>query len=404
MGSPELGVLVLKAEVVSTEAFFLAMRNAHSEDGFTLIELVPRARPTFRSPTSGWFVRYGGAYPRLRAQSIRSPPPVMDDEVDTPPLSGRGLEEQGEPLSQVTVPRAWWVRRASSRRTRLVSLRLAAVALLGVGLFVISYVLAVRTVSGQALGNAALAGRGVILARGTIGAEGILAPIGVVSLGAGIIVLMAIAVVRRRPRLALATAVMVGATSLISELFKSLVLPRQNLVSAATYYQHNSFPSGHATAALAVAAGLIMVSPRRLRGTVGIVGAIYASLVGYSTLLSGWHRPSDVAGSATLVLAFAAMSAAALVWWRGSGSSLPPVPRQGPPLAAVALLSAGVGLLLAGLLGLAGPLEALSARLSLTGPLEDASFIAMSTASIGASLLSLGLLVLGLHGVQLDAP
>lgn len=299
---------------------------------------------------------------------------------------------------------AWWERRPSSRADRLVVLRLAGLALVGAALFMVTCVLAVRTVGGQVLGNAALAGRRVILERGTNGAESILEPIGIASLTAGVIVLMAIAAARRRPRLAMVVALTIGAAILLSKSLKQVILPRRALATAAIYHQHNSFPSGHTTAAVAVGVGLIMVSSRRLRGTAGILGAIYAALVGYSTLFSGWHRPSDVAGSAALVLAVAALSSALLVWWRGSGSSQASGSEMGPPLAAVVLLSAGVALLLAGLLGLAGPLEAISANQLLTEPLEDASFLAMSTASIGVSFLSAGLLVLGLHGVQLDPP
>jgi len=285
-----------------------------------------------------------------------------------------------------------------------VVLRLASCACVGASLFVVIYLLAVRTVRGQAMGNAALAGQRVVLERGTDGAKQILETLGAASLAAGIVALMAIAIARRRPRLALATAFMVGASLIASELLKHVFLPRPQLVGVATYYQHNTFPSGHSTAAAAVAAGLVMVVPRRIRGAFGIVGALYAAVVAHSTLVSGWHRPSDVAGSAAIVLAVAAGTSAGLVWWRGSG--LPPRGDRtfGSPLAAVALIAAGVALMLAGVLGAAGPVEALSTGLPLTQPLEDASFIAMSTANIGVNLVAVGLLVLGLHGVRLDAP
>ena len=269
-------------------------------------------------------------------------------------------------------------------------------------LFVVIYELAVRTTSGQTLGNAALAGQRVVLEQGAKGAERILRSLGVVSVAAGTLILMTIALVRRRPRLALVTALTVAGSLLVSELMKQLILDRPDLLGSATYHRHNTFPSGHATAAVAVAAGLVMVAPRRLQGKVGIAGAIYAAAVAYSTLFTGWHRPSDVAGSAAIVLAVGAAAAAVLVWWRGSGRRQDVDPKVGSPLAAVSLMSAGLALILAGLLGLAGPLEAIGSGLPLTEALEDASFVAMSTASIGVSSLSIALLVLGLHGAQLD--
>jgi len=298
----------------------------------------------------------------------------------------------------------WWARRRLYREDRVVVFRLVSLALVGMSLFVIVYMLAVRTVRGQALGNAALAGQRVVLQLGTEGAKQILETLGAASLAVGILALMAIAIVRRRPRLALATAFTVGASLLSSELLKDAILPRPDLAEAASYYHHNTFPSGHATAAAAVAAGMVMVVPRRIRGTVGIVGAIYAAVVGHSTLVSGWHRPSDVAGSAAIVLAVAATTSAGLVWWRGSGLDADRDAAFGSPLAAVALIAAGVALMLAGVIGAAGPVEALSTWRPLTEPLEDASFIAMSTANIGANLAAVGLLVLGLHGVYLDPP
>jgi hypothetical protein len=76
----------------------------------------------------------------------------------------------------------------------------------------------------------------------------------------------------------------------------------------------------------------------------------------------------------------------------------------GSPIAATALLSAGTALILAGFLGLAGPIEALGSGRLLTEPLEDASFLAMATASIGMTFFTMALLMFSLHGVELDAP
>jgi membrane-associated phospholipid phosphatase len=299
---------------------------------------------------------------------------------------------------------SWWARREISRADLALVLRLTAVSLVGALLFLAFYWLAVRTSRGQTLGNAALAGQRVVLARGARGAERILESLGVVSLAAGTLVLMAVALVRGRPRLALVTALTVFGSLLVSELMKQVILERPDLVGSPTYHRHNSFPSGHATAAAAVAAGLVMVAPHRARGKVGIVGAVYAAGVAYSTLFSGWHRPSDVAGSAAIVLAVSAAAAGVLVWWRGSHRTRDVESQVGSPLAAVALTSAGLVLILAGFLGLTGPLEALGSGLPFSEPLEDASFIAMSTVGVGVSFLSTALLVLGLHGVQFDPP
>lgn len=296
----------------------------------------------------------------------------------------------------------WWARREIDRDDTRQILTLSVVSLIGASLFLIVYALSVRTTKGQMLGNAALAGQRVVLEQGAQRAERILQSLGNLSLAVGTLVLMSVAFLRRRPRLALVTALTVVGSVVVSELMKLVILERPDLVGTALYHRHNSFPSGHATAAAAVAAGLVMVAPSRARGKVGIVGAIYAAVVAYSTLFSGWHRPSDVAGSAVIVLTVGAGAAALLVWWRGSSETPRREQQVGSPLAAASLLTAGLGLILAGLLGLIGPLEALGSGLPLTEPLEDASFIAMSTAGIGSGFLSVALLVLGLGGVELD--
>jgi membrane-associated phospholipid phosphatase len=204
--------------------------------------------------------------------------------------------------------------RRSSRSDAAVVLGLTAVSLAGCTLFVAVYALAVRTARGQLLGNAALAGQRVVLERGTTGAEGILRSISFVSLAAGTLTLMIVALLRRRPRLALAAAATVIGSVLVAISLKSLLLDRPSLIHPSAYPLHNSFPSGHATAAAAVAAGLVLVAPSRLRGKIGVIGALYAAAVGYATVVAGWHRPSDVAGSSALVLAVAAAASAWLVW------------------------------------------------------------------------------------------
>jgi hypothetical protein len=69
--------------------------------------------------------------------------------------------------------------------------------------------------------------------------------------------------------------------------------------------QRNTFPSGHATAATAIAVGAILVSPLRVRWLVVPLAAGYAALVGHATQIAGWHRLSDAIGGVLLVLAVA---------------------------------------------------------------------------------------------------
>ncbi len=86
-----------------------------------------------------------------------------------------------------------------------------------------------------------------------------------------------------------------------TQLLKHLILDRPDLnISAAT---SNSFPSGHTTFAAAAMMSLFLVSPVARRPLVAVLGWAYAAVAGASTLVLGWHRPSDVV-AAYLVAAF----------------------------------------------------------------------------------------------------
>ena len=77
----------------------------------------------------------------------------------------------------------------------------------------------------------------------------------------------------------------------------------------------NSAPSGHTILAAAAGIALLCVVPRAWRALTGVIGAVFALLVGASVVVGKWHRPTDVvmalciAGAmAMLTLAFARTS------------------------------------------------------------------------------------------------
>jgi membrane-associated phospholipid phosphatase len=115
-----------------------------------------------------------------------------------------------------------------------------------------------------------------------------------------------IAIVRRRWLLALEVAVLVAGSNLTTQILKDSVFYRDTesvLVGPAG----NSLPSGHTTVAASVAAALVLVVPRSLRPLVAVVGAGYTALTGVSTMVGGWHRPSDVVAAICVVVAWAGL-------------------------------------------------------------------------------------------------
>jgi membrane-associated phospholipid phosphatase len=122
-----------------------------------------------------------------------------------------------------------------------------------------------------------------------------------------------IALVRRRPRLAvLAGAVLVGANVTTQLLKLSLAEARPVESPAGAHVTLQSWPSGHATASMTVALCLIAVSPARLRPLAAVIGGFAALGVMCSVLVLGWHLPSDVLGGFCVAAAWA-MAALAIL-------------------------------------------------------------------------------------------
>ena len=74
------------------------------------------------------------------------------------------------------------------------------------------------------------------------------------------------------------------------------------------------FPSGHATASMALALCAILVASPQVRAYVALLGAAFAIAVSYSFLSLGWHYPSDVLGGYLVAAAWTSAVVATLRW------------------------------------------------------------------------------------------
>jgi membrane-associated phospholipid phosphatase len=125
----------------------------------------------------------------------------------------------------------------------------------------------------------------------------------VVSAVVGILVAFAVCLVRRRQILTIRVAVFaIGATA-TTQILKYAVYDRPHFGDGSST---NSLPSGHTTAAATMAACLLIVVPRRWRPTVAGLGCVWASAAGVSTMIGGWHRPSDIVAALLVVTAWGA--------------------------------------------------------------------------------------------------
>ena len=125
------------------------------------------------------------------------------------------------------------------------------------------------------------------------------------------VALVAVALARERPRVALAVAAVMALAPLTSETLKPL-LAHPHVHVGTVHIGAASWPSGHSTAALALVLSAVLVAPPRLRALVASIGAVYAVAVGCALLILAWHMPSDVLGGYLVAAFWTALAVAAL--------------------------------------------------------------------------------------------
>ena len=123
--------------------------------------------------------------------------------------------------------------------------------------------------------------------------------------------LVLIALRRERPRVAAAVVGLMSLAPLCSEVLKR-VLAHPHVSVGWTHIGAASFPSGHATAATALALSVALVSPARLRPLVATCGAAFMLVIGIALLIREWHLPSDVLGGYLMGVLWAALAVAAV--------------------------------------------------------------------------------------------
>lgn len=130
--------------------------------------------------------------------------------------------------------------------------------------------------------------------------------------------LVLFAFARSRPRVALAVVGVLTLAPLSAELLKRL-LAHPHVTIGFTHIGAASWPSGHATAATALALSAVLVTPRRLRPAALLAALAFMAAVGVALLIREWHLPSDVLGGYLMgtlwtLLALAALRGAERRW------------------------------------------------------------------------------------------
>ena len=122
-------------------------------------------------------------------------------------------------------------------------------------------------------------------------------------------VLVLVALARERARVALAVAIVLTLAPLSADRLKPLLAhPHSRLGEVGIGVA--SWPSGHATAAAALAMCAVLVAPERMRLRVAVLGTAFALGAGCAMLIREWHMPSDVLGGYLLAGLWTALAVA----------------------------------------------------------------------------------------------
>jgi membrane-associated phospholipid phosphatase len=169
--------------------------------------------------------------------------------------------------------------------------------------------------------------------------------------------IVAVAIARGLPRRAAAAAAVLFGSVATTELLKPAlaqvrfdphVVGLGHVVSP--HIPAPAFPSGHATAAMALALAGLIVAPRALRPLVAAGGAFFALTLGCLLVALGWHFPSDVVGGYLVATAWCLATIAGLraadARWPERGTIRAAARTRAP---AVAEVLAPVGALIAAL-------------------------------------------------------
>jgi membrane-associated phospholipid phosphatase len=177
-----------------------------------------------------------------------------------------------------------------------------------------TYHVFVRTISGQWLDTAAMLGTDIEHPRL---ADLLGRSLDATNMRTLLVICLFVAVIgliRKRPDLAVAAAVLVLGANVTTQILKSR-LPRPAL-DGLVY--GNSLPSGHTTAAASVAFALVLVLPEAIRGLAALAGSLSTAVIAIGTVWARWHRPSDAVAALLVVLAWGAfvVLAVRLLRWR----------------------------------------------------------------------------------------
>lgn len=203
--------------------------------------------------------------------------------------------------------------------------------------------------------------------------------------------LVAVALTRRRADLALGAGVLLAGASVTTQMLKPLLgAPRAADLLGPVQVSLSSWPSGHSTAAMALALAAVLVSPPARRPLVAAAGGLFAVAVPFGVLVLGWHFPSDVLAGYLVAITWTLGVLAALWALPSRARTAPGDGRPAEATLAPTAIAALVAASAVGLAVLARPEAAIAYAHDHTSFVAVAALIA-AAALAGASGLALAL-------------
>ncbi|PWJ26173.1 PAP2 superfamily protein [Branchiibius hedensis] len=130
----------------------------------------------------------------------------------------------------------------------------------------------------------------------------VIGPVGVLVRGPLIVVVLAaivgVALLRRRPDLAVAAVVLVGGATVSTQLLKRSVI-------APLATGENTMPSGHVTVVLSTLLAAVLVSGPRWRPQLSALAGFLGAVTAIGAMIGTWHVPGDVVAAAAVCLVWA---------------------------------------------------------------------------------------------------
>lgn len=232
--------------------------------------------------------------------------------------------------------------RANRPRAVTVLVALTAVAFAWASAAVVGWA-ALTTVPGQYLDEQSLRAAQSLVPFGQ-GALQVLDTLPWIGAGIGAVAVVVLSIRARSMRAAVVGVGVALAAGVSVQLLKRLVIDKPDL--SVQEVALNSFPSGHTTMAAVAGMVLVLAVPAVGRVPVGLFAGLYTAVAGASTVVNGWHRPSDVIAAVFITAGWAMLGGLVLRLGAGLDRTAGQVPVLGT-LGRTGLVAGGGCVLLA---------------------------------------------------------